>query len=579
MRRYSNAILLALFSFSATISLDAAMAVEPESAVPGLANQEFGFFGPLSLGMKYDSLLGSIFNANLVQTIGDTSAVGVIGEYGAKQNRLNATLGFQAYSAGLMKFSAEYLSQVLPFGFDSGNINQRVSQMAYGWRFQQSLSQTFLQNMNGGVYWAKAPNNSLSSLYFVGADSVNYLNQRNIAGSISQGMDLGGVLLFSDMTSLETNVNYDRVNYSTQLISSSVYNRQGVGATVKLNQLITDHLKFSAQALDRALYKSYEFNLDYLPHVVASADMKLGLAIQHLVSSNQVPSSNTVGLEFTYSDSRSEAARYSLSAAQSPDLKDWVKVPAVYLQRVMAEAEQVSIAVPGLRTHHLGSGIPGPAVTGISPGSAATGQASVAITLTGTYFAAGDSVMVIKHGTEEGEGETIPVNDVSIVNANTITTRFDLSHVTPGTYDVSVRMPSCAHSLCAAPPVSIPFTVTAAEGSTGMSTDAKIAAISGAAVLGSGAAIHFWPSQSVLPNLSGPLSTDFGSVQGGAQVTLKGSYLGKTSEVLFGGSPAKIISVSSEAVTVVTPPHVAGTVDLKIVAEGERSFENAYTYQ
>ncbi|MYZ34780.1 MULTISPECIES: IPT/TIG domain-containing protein [unclassified Streptomyces] len=76
----------------------------------------------------------------------------------------------------------------------------------------------------------------------------------------------------------------------------------------------------------------------------------------------------------------------------------------------------------------------------------------------------------------------------------------------------------------------------------------------------------------VLPN-SGP-------VAGGNTVQLFGLGLGGATSVLFGGTPATIVSqdVLGLTVTVVVPAHAAGTVPVTVTTSGGTSNPASYTY-
>lgn len=129
------------------INNDSTLPTNEGSSDPLAALQSIGLgsphwdWGPLSVGGEYDTLLGMIFNAQYSKKMGQDWAVGLLGEYGPNQYRLNGTLGHQLWQDGQVKFTTDYLSQVLPFEFDSGNINQEVNQTAFGLQFQQNFHQ------------------------------------------------------------------------------------------------------------------------------------------------------------------------------------------------------------------------------------------------------------------------------------------------------------------------------------------------------------------------------------------------------------------------------------------------------
>jgi len=129
----------------------------------------------------------TLFNTVLMpiaKKISDSFALGVIGEYGTDQFVLNGTAGFQLSSEDVLKLSAEYLNQTLPFSFDSGDINQDVSQNAYGARLQHNLHQAVFQNINAGGYWARAENVNLSTIDYMRMTvwyiAINAICRRNV---------------------------------------------------------------------------------------------------------------------------------------------------------------------------------------------------------------------------------------------------------------------------------------------------------------------------------------------------------------------------------------------------------------
>jgi hypothetical protein len=70
-----------------------------------------------------------------------------------------------------------------------------------------------------------------------------------------------------------------------------------------------------------------------------------------------------------------------------------------------------------------------------------------------------------------------------------------------------------------------------------------------------------------------------GPASGGQSVTITGSNLSSSSSVTFGGSAATITNNTATSITIATPPHAAGAVDILIVtATGSVTAAGAYTY-
>ena len=70
-----------------------------------------------------------------------------------------------------------------------------------------------------------------------------------------------------------------------------------------------------------------------------------------------------------------------------------------------------------------------------------------------------------------------------------------------------------------------------------------------------------------------------GSTLGGESVTINGSNLGGASSVTFGGTAAQIDFNTGSSITVTTPSHAAGSVDVMVTATaGVTTLQNGFTY-
>ena len=77
----------------------------------------------------------------------------------------------------------------------------------------------------------------------------------------------------------------------------------------------------------------------------------------------------------------------------------------------------------------------------------------------------------------------------------------------------------------------------------------------------------------------GEVSPYQGRIEGGDTVVIRGRYLAVTQLVLFGGVPAQIVDVEETRLTVITPPHLPGAVDVQLTTStGTDVGQGAYTY-
>jgi hypothetical protein len=330
-------------------------------------------FGEVSVGSNYDTLFGVTYNTHYAHQLNDNFAIGAIGEYGPNQYRLNGTLANSLWTDGQFKFSYEYLNQNLPFDFDSGDINQRVHQSAYGVELQQALHQNFFQDINLGGYRSEAPNVSLSEVTF-NSDGLYYTNQRHIAGAVSQGADIGTHMKLTSRTGLGAKLFYDDVHYNTAFTEDSSENSAGIGGSLSLEQILSDRLKLSIKSDVREIYDTYRTEIAYAPAFGQSLGLRLSLFGQRLVSSNTTPNSNSYGLEVSVlSDDNTTSPNYTLAnPTATPNLAEWAKTPAVYMDRVLAMAEQKTTLVSN-----------SPTLTTISPSTGSSGQT---VTLSGAHL-------------------------------------------------------------------------------------------------------------------------------------------------------------------------------------------------
>lgn len=365
-----------------------------------LNSNTLGLTGPLSVGGTYDSLVGGTVNGLFAHKLSEATAIALLGEYGPDQYRMSGTTGFQMYPEGRLKLTAEYLNQTLPFNFDSGDIDEAVSQTAYGFDFEHKMNQSLLRDLTVGGYYAKAPNVSLETLNFIADDGLEYENQRNLAGATSEGMDFGAHLKMSPTTMLDAKLYYDSVEYNTEFTESSTYDTSGLGVGVQLDQLINDSAKISLSGEVRQIYDTFGLSLDFAPNYTKNLGMTFSLTASEVISSNETPDSTSVGLQVNFlSDNPSKKSYYTPDGVTGfQALDEWVKTPAVYMQRVMIIAEQITtLAAPH-------GGAITPAFGDLSGGNT--------VTITGSNFAPGIEVLF---GALAGTVTVVSSTELSVV--------------------------------------------------------------------------------------------------------------------------------------------------------------------
>ena len=494
---------------------------------PFEAAQSAGFnnysFGGASVGGKYDTLLGMILNAHYTHEVNESFAFGAIGEYGPNQTRLNGTIAHTLWKDGQIKLSSEYLSQNLPFEFDSGDINQRVHQTAYGFELQQALHQNTFQDVSLGGYRSQAPNVSLSDVTFVD-DDLYYTNQRNIAGAVSRGANIGTDLHLTSSTALNVKLNYDDVQYNTDLTGDTSYNNARFGFSTTLEQIVTDRIKFSLHSEERAIGDNYRAEISLAPALAQPLGMRFCLFVERLISNSSEPNSNSVGLNVTLlSEDDTRSPDYHLAHPDiTQSLADWAKSPAVYMDRVLAVAEQKTT-------------LNAPTSTGLSPNTGSFAGGNI-ITMTGSNFLSGITA------TFSGTPATVTRDSSS-----------KLSIVVPA-YVSSSKLQDTVTT-----PVDV--VITNPDGQQTVYENA------------------YTYTTAFNPTLNS-LSPNTGSITGNETITFTGTQLSNTTKITFDGIDATSINnVSNTSVTAMTPAHGTGSVDVILTTnEGNTKLTNGFTY-
>ncbi|MDR3503314.1 MAG: Ig-like domain-containing protein [Legionella sp.] len=490
-----------------------------------LTNSQLGLKGPLDWGLTYSDLTGTFFNAQYVLPLGERFALGALGEYGANQYRINGTLGYSLTPFSQFKATAERLGQRLPFEFDSGDINARVHQMAYGGRFQQLLNSNWVQEFNLGGYWAQANNKDLNPVLFTsnGFNCGGYgagltcINFRHLAGATSQGLDAGIDLLLTPATFIKTNLYYDQVHYRTQfnaINTNSVKDRSGIGVGFKIDQLLGQRFKVLGEASLREIYDTYQAGFSFIPSWGFNSE--ISVVGQHLVSHNATPDNNSISINLSlFGDGPKLYNKRVHRELVSNDIAQWVRAPAVKMQQVLVAAEQITKLIA-------------PTISGITPNSGSFAGGNI-VTITGTNFVQG---LLVFFGGQLA-------SNIQVLSSTSILVTVPPISNSSGVVDVIVQNPDGQKS-----------------------------------VLNNG---YIYLGNS-LPTISA-ISPTQGSITGGTTVTITGTNLGTTQSVDFGGIPGTLVQVTDTQVIVISPANMQGEVPITLTtSSGSVNKPNAYVY-
>ncbi|WP_246562582.1 IPT/TIG domain-containing protein [Rickettsiella endosymbiont of Dermanyssus gallinae] len=486
-----------------------------------LTSQQFGLSGPLSGGVSYSNVTGYFLNAQYILPLAEQVALGLLGEYGPGQYRLNGTIGYGFSPLSQLKVSGEYLNQRLSFQFDSGSVIHRLHQFAYGVRFRQVFESPYRPSISLGGYYARAANKDLPPVVF-SVNGLNYLNERRIAGAISSGIDVGTELLLSRKTLLGGNLYFDRVRYGTQLTGATSRNRQGLGGGIKLEQLFGGSFKLWTEASVRNSYDSYGAGASWLP-LSKQLGVELSVLGQHVVFHDSMQSNSNVSLQVKWlpGTNLNYDEYFDSKQKQLSNVSHWVKAPAVYMPQVLAIVEQIT------RLSSL-------TISKLNPNNGPVAGGNI-VTITGSNFVQGLKVFF--------GGQLAKVIELFSPTMLTVEVPGMAGSTTTKSVDVVIESPDNQQ-----------------------------------AIMNNGYTYNNLPSITNLAPRNGP-------VAGGTSVTITGTSFSGASSVMFGGAAARINNVSPDGtqLTVIAPASTASAaVQVIVTAYGGVSVANppatTYTY-
>lgn len=300
-------------------------APEPElpEAVP-INTQQFGFGGPFSAGVRYDTDLGWIPEISYTQMFFDNGIHVELG-YGAKEQRANVTLGHAFHSHQQIKVTYEYLAQNLPFDFASGTVNEWVSQNAFGAAYRYLFNQALHSiDLNGYYIHANNKNNLADVTFYQNNDA--YLNLRRIAGGTEETVTAGITLAPHPQWLIHVGGGYSHLVYDTEYESNQ--DTTTIAYNAGLDLLITPYTKLSTDVANSAAETDGRFKISQ----IFPAHIEAAVTGQYSQGQAGQPNSSSITLGLAY-----PVATYAIA----PDdvlgtLKTWIEKPVIRAPRVLA---------------------------------------------------------------------------------------------------------------------------------------------------------------------------------------------------------------------------------------------------
>lgn len=308
-------------------------------------NNMFGLYGPFSLQATYSKLFGITFSGTYTQLIGNQDAAFAELDFGGKERRVSATWGHVLTSNQLVKITAENLSQKPDFDFLSGTVSQWIYQNAVGASYAYLTKHNMLHDINFNAYYSKANSKTLSDkVYTQGA--ISYLNHRRISGGTDKSLSAGVDFTPTITTLIGVQANYDNISYRMYNDLNAKKDDNGLGATISLDQLLTDHVKFRLLASNRKPYKDYQAQLNWLLYSVPGSNLQLGLLGENIVGNLGTRSDNRFGINLAYTWGGDQNVKPFVYGAPCisiiNNLRSWVSKPSVRMEQVLALTDQSS---------------------------------------------------------------------------------------------------------------------------------------------------------------------------------------------------------------------------------------------
>ena len=300
----------------------------PEALPLPIITQEFGFVGPFSAGVRYDTDLGWIPEISYTQIFYTSGLYFQLG-YGEHEQRTNITLGHSFNPQNQIKITYEYLSQRLSFEFASGSVKEWVNQNAVGAAYRFLFPDQFLRSFEVNGYYIKANNRNLSDLTYY-QNNEPYLNLRHIAGGTEEtGTASISVAPFRN-TLIKGGAGYSYLVYDT------IYQDQRKHTTIAYNVAV-EHLFTRFTKLSTNLTRSAS-EIDSRVRLSQIFPGKIEAAVLGEYSKGQAgqPNSQTLSLILSY-----PVFPYVVPSVENLQaLKDWIQKPVVHANRVLAIVDE-----------------------------------------------------------------------------------------------------------------------------------------------------------------------------------------------------------------------------------------------
>lgn len=323
------------------------------------SSSNFGYEGPINVAAEVSENFGVIVHGKYTHSFSEDNAIALAIDAGTEEYRANGTWGHAFNDSQRVKISAEYLAQKADYNFETGTQSEWIGQSAIGLTYQILFSNQFFHALNFNTTYSKAQSKDLDTQKLT-VDGIDYDLYRRIAGGTDKSFSVGVDLTPTKTTLLGLELNYDDVKYDTKYNesddpSNSYEDESGLGATVNIEQLLSDFLKVKVSASDRKPYNDYKAEINWLAKTTSSSQLEFGLTGETTTGGQDTDSDSRFGVSLSYkwgAESFDPNATYYSPVSgvgtrtfSTDSLVGWTSEAAVHMSRVLAVAEQKRVQI------------------------------------------------------------------------------------------------------------------------------------------------------------------------------------------------------------------------------------------
>lgn len=298
-------------------------------------------FGDFKTPQNYLSTIGHFDWDGYLSQSHNLAGAAVL-EIGAKNERLNGTLGYAFNSQQQLKIGIDYLLQKLAYQFDSGPVSEWMDQTAIGGVYRYVPTNSWVGSVFIKGYGAKSDSMNLSPVTTTQTTATaitTYTNYRRIAGANADGAGAGLDLLPWYGAQIQLAGNFDDVRYQTKY--QPHVTAEGLGGTIDVTQAITPHIAIDAMGAVRKPFNTYRAGVNWL-HPTKDGTVKLGLFGAITKGKEGLPNSSLTGINVAYNWDDDKNATL-LPEKINHSLSNWTEKAAISMPQVLAIPDQKTV--------------------------------------------------------------------------------------------------------------------------------------------------------------------------------------------------------------------------------------------